>query len=145
MNYEERDTLGIYVRGKVLDGAVPDRGPGPHLMGADTLLGNDVVNAQHEDLGDIKEIMLDMRTGRVAYAVLAFGGFLGMGEKLFAVPWAALKLDTVNKRFVLDASKDRLKDAPGFNKHEWPDMADTSWEKGIHDYYGTKPFIERPY
>ena len=144
MNYEERDSLGIYVRGNVLAGKVPDRGPGPHLMGADTLLGNDVVNAQDEDLGDIKEIMLDMRTGRVAYAVLAFGGFLGMGEKLFAVPWAALKLDTANKRFVLDASKDRLKDAPGFDKHEWPDMADTTWEKGIHDYYGTKPYFDRP-
>lgn len=142
MNYEERDSLGIYVRGNVLEGKVPDpsRGPGPHLMGADTLLGNDVFNAQDEDLGDIKEIMLDMRTGRVAYAVLSFGGFLGMGEKLFAVPWAALKLDTVNKRFVLDASKERLKDAPGFDKDDWPDMADTTWEKGIHDYYGTDPY-----
>jgi len=142
MNYEERDSLGIYVRGNVLEGRVPehDRGPGPHLMGADTLLGNDVFNAQDEDLGDIKEIMLDMRTGRVAYAVLSFGGFLGMGEKLFAVPWAALKLDTVNKRFVLDASKERLKDAPGFDKSDWPDMADATWEKGIHDYYGTAPY-----
>ncbi|QHE85188.1 PRC-barrel domain-containing protein [Hydrogenophaga sp. BPS33] len=141
MNYEERDTLGIYVRGKVLEGKV-HQGPGPHLMGANTLVGNDVANTQDENLGDIKEIMLDMRSGRVAYAVLSFGGFLGMGEKLFAVPWAALKLDTVNKRFVLDASKDRLKDAPGFDKDNWPDMADTTWEKGIHDYYGTKPYID---
>lgn len=140
MNYEERDTLGIYVRGKVLEGKV-HRGPGPHLMGANTLLGNDVANAQDDNLGDIKEFMLDMGSGRVAYAVLSFGGFLGMGEKLFAVPWAALKLDTVNKRFVLDVSKDRLKDAPGFDKDNWPDMADTTWEKGIHDYYGTKPYV----
>lgn len=142
MNYEERDSLGIYVQGKVLEGKVPEQGPGPHLMGADTLLGNDVYNTQEESLGDIKEIMLDMRSGRVAYAVLSFGGFLGMGEKLFAVPWSALKLDTVNKRFVLDASKDRLKDAPGFNKDSWPDMADTTWEKGIHDYYGTQPYVD---
>lgn len=144
MNYEERDTLGIYAGTKVLEGKVPesDRGPGPHLMGADTLLGNDVVNAQEEDLGDIKEIMLDMRTGRVAYAVLSFGGFLSMGEKLFAVPWAALTLDTVNKRFVLNASKDHLEGAPGFDKDDWPDMADTSWEKGIHDYYGTDPYVD---
>ena len=144
MNYEERDSFGIYAATTVLDDTVPNRnrGPGPHLMGADTLLGNDVYNAQDEDLGDIKEIMLDMRTGRVSYAVLSFGGFLGMGEKLFAVPWAALKLDTVNKRFVLDASKDRLEGAPGFDKNDWPDMADTTWEKGIHDYYGTQPYVD---
>jgi sporulation protein YlmC with PRC-barrel domain len=144
MNYEERDSLGIYVGAKVLGGTVPDRdrGPGPQLMGADTLLGNDVYNAQDDDLGDIKEIMLDMRTGRVAYAVLSFGGFLGMGEKLFAVPWSALKLDTINKRFVLDASKERLESAPGFDKNDWPDMADTTWEKSIHDYYGTQPYVD---
>lgn len=144
MNYEERDSFGIYAATADLDDTVPNRnrGPGPHLMGADTLLGNDVYNAQDEDLGDIKEIMLDMRTGHVSYAVLSFGGFLGMGEKLFAVPWDALKLDTVNKRFVLDASKDRLESAPGFDKNDWPDMADTTWEKGIHDYYGTQPYVD---
>ena len=80
-------------------------GPGPELMGAETLIGSDVYNKKGEDLGDIKEIMLDMRTGRVAYAVLSFGGFLGMGGKLFAVPWTALVLDTENKRFALDVDK----------------------------------------
>ena len=144
MNYEERDSFGIYAAATALDDTVPNRnrGPGPHLMGADTLLDNDVVNAQDEDLGGIKEIMLDMRTGQVSYAVLSFGGFLGLGKKLFAVPWSALKLDTVNKRFVLDASKDRLEGAPGFDKNDWPDMADTTWEKGIHDYYGTQPYVD---
>ena len=95
MNYEQRDTYGMY---KVGTHGSPHanghQGPGPHLMGADTLNGNDVYNEKDEDLGDIKEIMLDMTTGRVSYAVLSFGGFLGMGEKLFAVPWNALKLDT---------------------------------------------------
>ncbi|MDY0977510.1 PRC-barrel domain-containing protein [Massilia sp. CFBP9012] len=108
-------------------------------MGADTLIGDSVVNAAEEDLGDIKEIMLDMQTGQVAYAVLAFGGFLGMGEKLFAVPWQALHLDTVNKRFVLNVEKDRLKTAPGFDKDAWPDMSDLSWATGIHSFYGTDP------
>ena len=143
MNYETRDTLGIYDTSgtTVHDGTDEqrNRGPGPHLMGADTLLGNDVVNTEEDDLGDIKEIMLDMRSGRVSYAVLSFGGFLGLGEKLFAVPWAALHLDTVNKRFVLDASKDRLESAPGFDKNDWPDKADTAWEKGVHAFYGTQP------
>lgn len=139
MNYEQRDSHGMYKSG--LNGSGPDarHGPGPHLMGADTLVGNDVFNKDAEDLGDIKDIMLDMRTGRVSYAVLSFGGFLGMGEKLFAVPWEALKLDTENKRFVLDVNKDRLENAPGFDKGHWPNMADPAWESGIHAYYGTKP------
>ena len=81
--------------------------------------------------------MLDVNTGRVSYAVLSFGGFLGMGDKLFAVPWNALTLDTVNKRFVLNVGKARLESAPGFDKDNWPDMADPVWEDGIHSYYGT--------
>ncbi len=142
MNYEERDTLGMYKTGPAgSSDALVRQGPGPELMGADTLLGNDVYNLKDEDLGDIKEFMLDMRTGRVSYAVLSFGGFLGMGEKLFAVPWSALTLDTVNKRFTLDVEKDRLETAPGFNPDSWPNMADTTWEKTIHDYYGTQPYV----
>lgn len=136
MSYLDRDTLGMY---KSYSPKV-DQGPGPALMGADTLLGNDVYNHQEEDLGDIKEIMLDMRKGQIAYAVLSFGGFLGMGDKLFAVPWNALTLDTENKRFILSVEKERLKDAPGFDKDDWPDMADRSWASGVHSYYGTKPY-----
>jgi sporulation protein YlmC with PRC-barrel domain len=117
------------------------KGPGPALMGADTLLGESVVNMLEHSLGDIKEIMLDMRSGRVAYAVLAFGGFLGMGEKLFAVPWEALKLDTTNQRFVLDVDKDRLKSAPGFNPDAWPDMSDVEWARQVHTFYGTDPGV----
>lgn len=112
-------------------------GPGPAYMSAGSLTGNDVYNQQDEDLGDVKELMLDMRTGKVTYAVLSFGGFLGMGEKLFAVPWEALTLDTVNNRFTLNVNKDRLESAPGFDSDNWPDMADTEWANGIHSYYGT--------
>jgi sporulation protein YlmC with PRC-barrel domain len=114
------------------------KGPGPALMGSDTLIGESVVNTEGLSLGDIKEIMLDMRTGQVAYAVLAFGGFFGLGEKLFAVPWQAMRLDTVNKCFVLDVDKERLKSAPGFNSHSWPDMTDVAWVKQIHSFYGTE-------
>jgi sporulation protein YlmC with PRC-barrel domain len=136
MSYEDRDTYGMYKKTSEFninhDG---HNGPGPHLMGANTLLGNDVVNKQSESLGDIKEIMLDMRTGRISYAVLSFGGFLSLGEKLFAVPWEALTLDTVNKCFVLDVNHERLANAPGFDKDMWPDMADSTWQKGITDFY----------
>ncbi|NDP48128.1 MAG: PRC-barrel domain containing protein [Sulfuriferula multivorans] len=140
MNYEDLDTYGMY-KINTRGGPGPDmrHGLGSDLMGADTLVGNDVYNHKEEDLGDIKEIILDMRTGKVGYAVLSFGGFLGMGEKLFAVPWNALTLDTKNKRFVLNVEKDHLKDAPGFDKGKWPNMADVSWAKEIHAYYGIKP------
>jgi sporulation protein YlmC with PRC-barrel domain len=136
MNFKERDTYGMYKGQK-------GEGPGPRLMGADTLLGNDVYNQNEENLGDIKEIMLDMTTGQVAYAVLSYGGFLGMGERLFAVPWDALKLDTENKRFVLNVGKERLESAPGFDKDHWPDMADQAWRAQIDSFYGTKPPMEK--
>ena len=133
MTYADRDKYGMY------KDTSRHAGPGPALMGADTLIGDSVVNAADENLGDIKEIMLDMQTGQVAYAVLSFGGFLGMGDKLFAVPWQALHLDTVNKRFVLDIDKQQLQNAPGFDKDAWPDMADTRWAQQIHSFYGTDP------
>ena len=139
MNYEDRDTYGMYKTNLIRDGS-EEQGPGPDLMGADTLIGNDVYNHNEEDLGDIKEIMLDVRSGRVSYAVLSCGGFLSMGEKLFAVPWNALTLDTVNKRFILNVEKERLENAPGFDKDNWPNMADESWATEIHSFYGTKPF-----
>jgi sporulation protein YlmC with PRC-barrel domain len=132
MSYIDRDKYGMYKDNT-------SAGPGPALMGADTLIGDSVVNGNDEDLGDIKEIMLDMQTGQVAYAVLAFGGFLGMGEKLFAVPWQAMHLDTASKRFVLNIDKERLKTAPGFNKDAWPDMSDMTWATQIHSFYGTDP------
>ena len=133
MNYQDQDTYGMYRDHK---------GPGPRLMGANTLEGNDVYNTADEDLGDIKEIMLDVPSGRIAYAVLSYGGFLGMGDKLFAVPWNALKLDTENKRFVLDVDKESLKDAPGFDKDDWPDIADATWVKKVHNYYGVTPYSD---
>jgi sporulation protein YlmC with PRC-barrel domain len=131
MSYADRDKYGMYKHS--------DHGPGPALMGADTLIGDHVVNASEETLGEIKDIMLDMQTGQVAYAVLGFGGFLGMGDKLFAVPWQALHLDTVHKRFVLNVDKDTLRHAPGFNKDSWPDMADLQWADTVHAFYGMDP------
>jgi sporulation protein YlmC with PRC-barrel domain len=111
-------------------------GPGPQIMASSTLEGNDVVNRQGEDLGTIKEIMIDVPRGRVAYAVLSSGGFLGIGDRLFAIPWTALTLDIDRKCFVLDVDAERLKNAPGFDKDHWPSMADTAWASEVHDYYG---------
>lgn len=110
------------------------------VLSTSSLSGDSVVNRPGEDLGKIEDIMLDTGSGRVAYAVLSFGGFLGMGDKLFAIPWEALELDTVNKRFILDTSKDRLENAPGFDKDNWPNMADRTWGDKIHKHYATKPY-----
>ena len=117
-------------------------GPGPRIMAADTLEGDKVVNSAGEDLGEIKDIMIDVPSGRVAYAVLSFGGLLGMGDKLFAIPWQVLQLDPPNHRFVLDVDKDRLKSAPGFDKDHWPAMADQAYGGTLHSYYGVRPYWE---
>lgn len=117
-------------------------GPGPMLMLADTLTGDKVVNLAEEHIGDIKGIMLDVPSGRIAYAVLSVGGFLGIGDSLFAVPWGALTLDTDHKRFVLDVSKEKLKEAKGFDKDHWPSMADRQWASQIHSYYDVRPYWE---
>jgi sporulation protein YlmC with PRC-barrel domain len=121
-------------------GGGPGDGPGPEVMAAATLNGDDVVNAQGENLGEITDIMLDVEGGRIAYAVLSFGGFLGMGDKLYAVPWQALELDADNKRFILNVEKDRLKQAPGFDKDHWPSMADPTFASQIYSFYGSEPY-----
>jgi sporulation protein YlmC with PRC-barrel domain len=112
----------------------------PNVLAADTLTGDKVVNHQKEDLGKIEHLMIDLTNGRIAYAVLSFGGFLGMGDKLFAIPWSALKVDTVEKQFILNLDKEVLKSAPGFDKDQWPNMADLNWANGVFKFYGTKPY-----
>ena len=112
------------------------------VLSASTLAGDTVRNTKGEDLGKIEELMIDVDRGRIAYAVLSFGGFLGMGDKLFAIPWEALTIDFDEHEFVLDVDKDLLKNAPGFDKNHWPRMADRQWAQGIYDYYGHRPYWE---
>ncbi|NNL85999.1 MAG: PRC-barrel domain-containing protein [Myxococcales bacterium] len=107
----------------------------PSILSATSIIGDKVVNHQGDALGKIEEVMLDVDDNRIAYAVLSFGGFLGIGDKYFAVPWEALRLDANNKRFVLNESKERLENAPGFDKDDWPDMADRTFGASIYDYY----------
>jgi sporulation protein YlmC with PRC-barrel domain len=111
-------------------------GPGPDIMSAESLIGDRVVNREGEDLGKIEEIMLETENGRIAYAVLSFGGLMGMGDKLFAIPWNLLQLDAQQRRFILNVSKERLKTAPGFDKNNWPRMADQEWSREIAGFYG---------
>ncbi len=116
-------------------------GPGPKVMAADTLEGDDIVNTANEKLGKLEHIMIHVPTGRVAYAVLSFGGFLGMGDKLFAIPWRALRIDPPDHRFIVDVDKETLvKNAPGFDKDQWPSMADEQWARDVHAYYHARPY-----
>jgi sporulation protein YlmC with PRC-barrel domain len=104
-------------------------------LSASSLTGNKVRNAQGEDLGKIEDFMLDTSTGEVSYAVLSFGGIMGIGDKLFAVPLQAMRTDTENHAFVLDESKERLESAPGFDKDNWPETGDDEWQQEVRSYY----------
>ena len=112
-------------------------------MAADTLQHNDVVSSDGKNLGKIKHIMLDVLNGRIAYAVLSNGGFLGIGDKLLAIPWGALTLNIDEKSFLLSATGAEVKASPGFDKEQWPVMGDLQWAVGVHDYYRTARYWER--
>jgi len=112
------------------------------VLTASTLTGDRVRNGAGEDLGKVEQIMIEISSGRVAYVVLSFGGFLGIGDKLFAVPWSALRLDEGEHEFILDVDRQTLDNAPGFNKDAWPDMADASFATAVHQHYGKAPYWE---
>lgn len=110
------------------------------VLSADSLEGSKVKNPKGEHLGEIKSLMLDLGHGRIAYAVLSFGGFMGLGDKLFALPWTSLKLDTNDESFILDVPKERLAEAQGFDKDKWPDFADSTFRTKTYSHYGQKPY-----
>ena len=111
------------------------------VVSASKIIGEPVINRQNENLGKIRELVLDAQTGRLAYAVLSFGGFMGMGNKLFAVPWGSLQFAANENKLVLNVDKERLRTAPGFDENDkWPDFADRTWGAGIHEHYGATPF-----
>ena len=116
----------------------------PKVLSASSLAKDKVKNLNGETLGDIEDLMIDLDTGRIAYSVLSFGGVLGMGNKLFAIPWQAMSVDTEKKEFLLDVKKETLQKAPGFNKNDWPDMSDPVWGASIHTHYGVTPYWQKP-
>jgi len=124
-----------------------------HLKGAarckaSQLIGCAITNSKNESLGEIQDIVLDSGNRRIAYAVVAFGGFLGMGEKYFAMPWRLIEVGqrgTDDKpRATLGLDKETLKDAPGFDKSKWPDMANAGWATQVDDYYRARSEKPRP-
>lgn len=106
------------------------------VLSAGSLVGDKVLNVNGDDLGKIEELMFDVDTGRIEYAVLSFGGFLGLGDKYFAIPWSAMEVNLEEKCMVLNIPKERLKNAKGFDKDNWPNMADHTWAAELRNQYG---------
>ena len=117
-------------------------GPGQFPVPAGDLAGAKVLSRSDETLGSISEIILDLARGRIAYALLACGGFMGVGERLFAIPWKALKRDMHRNCFVLEADHATFAGAPSFDKDRWPGELDEQWHQRLHDHYRVLPYWE---
>lgn len=105
------------------------------IVKSGSIIGKNVKNPENENLGEIAEVVLDMQSGHVSYLVLDFGGFLGFGNKYFAVPWNLFVYNNKDDFFILNADKQRLKDAPGFNKDNWPNFAAPEVRTMITGFY----------
>jgi uncharacterized protein YrrD len=118
----------------------------PLFLTAKKINGDKVINMAGEHLGKIEDLMIDLENGRVAYAVLSFGGFLGLGNKFFAVPWEALSVRPHEHSFVLNVSKEILEKAEGFDKDDWPvtceqlAISTREWLADIYTCYGCKSY-----
>ena len=113
------------------------------LKGSD-LIGMKVEGMDGKKLGTIKDLVIDPINGDVDYAVLDYGGFLGVNDKYFAVPWEALKISADRKKALLDVTKKDLKRAPGFDKTQWPDLASRDQAIVVYEFYGVALPEEEP-
>ena len=110
------------------------------VISASKVTGTDVYNTEGQHLGEIHDLMLDKRTGKIAYAVMSFGGFLGIGERYHPLPWATLKYDTRQGGYVVGLTIDQLKGAPTYAATDTPAWGDRGYEARIHDYYQAVPY-----
>ena len=104
---------------------------------ATSIIGDKVESAQGDDLGTIDNLMINIRTGRVEYAVVEYGSFLGIGGKLFAIPFNELRVVPARRVFMVTRDKDYLRMSPGFDKDHWPDTNDHSYYGDVDSYWGT--------
>ena len=111
------------------------------LIASDKVEDTAVYNRQGERLGSVYNFMVDKRSGQVEYAVLSFGGFLGIGDSYYPLPWKSLKYDTSQGGYAVDLDKDRLQGAPRYERSELPDWDDPGYGRRIDDYYGPFPGI----
>lgn len=110
-------------------------------LSAATLIGDKIKNREGETLGTLKEIMLDIQSGRIAYGVLESSSFLQMNNKLLAIPFRAFTINESDHTLVLDVNKETIKNAEGFDKNNWPDFASQEWAQRTHSYYGYEPYF----
>lgn len=108
-------------------------------MRGSELIGKRVMNAAGEDLGKVGDIVVDVTAGKLLYAVLSFGGVLGIGDKRTAIPMSRLGYDSVRDVFLLNVEKEMLEQAPSFDESSWPNLADQEWGRKVHSHYGTTP------
>ena len=141
-------TWGLLLAIEAFAQETPTSAPGASLSPQDavllrsrTLFDYRVKSPQGEDLGKIEEVIIDMEVGRVAYAVLSFGGFLGLGNKWVPVPWDAVALRPDEKALILNIDKDKLQKAPNFDGTTLPELANRQWGAVIHTYYGYPPLL----
>jgi|ERR1041385_9134983 hypothetical protein len=121
--------------------ANPDAGKKKHaLIASDRVEGTLVRRLSGEKIGTIQRVMIDKISGKVAYAVLSFGGFLGIGEKHLPIPWERLKYDTTSEAYHISISDAELARAPSYAADKEFDWGDRSEERRLHDYYGTRPY-----
>lgn len=106
-----------------------------NLISSDKVEGTAVYSTDGEKLGSIDHVMLGKRSGRVEYSVMSFGGFMGIGEDHFPVPWDALDYDTERGGYVVNIDKSRLKDAPSYSRNEQPEF-DRNYGERVYSYYG---------
>jgi sporulation protein YlmC with PRC-barrel domain len=111
---------------------------------ATSIIGDSVENRKGEQLGKIDNLMIDLSTGRVDYAVIEHGGLLGVGSKLFAIPFEQLQVDEVKEIFILDRDKDYVKESPGFDSSHWPATNDHSYFDSVNSYYNRPPVTTFP-
>ena len=110
------------------------------VISASKVTGTNVYNTDGVLLGEIHDVMLDKRTGKIAYAIMSFGGFLGIGEQYHPLPWVTLKYDTRQGGYVVGLTQEQLQGAPTFAVTESPAWGDRAYETRIHDYYKTTPY-----
>lgn len=128
-------TLGVCVLTVVGTLALPAHAKDKSgVLKASDLLKMKVQGTEGKSLGSIRDLVIDPEDGDIDYAVLDFGGFAGFGDKYFAVPWEALQLDQSKKKIVLDVSRNDLKQAPGFDKKNWPNLSEQ--KVIIYEFYG---------
>jgi sporulation protein YlmC with PRC-barrel domain len=113
----------------------PDANQPVQRLTASSIIGDNVENAEGEDLGKIDNLMVNISTGHIEYVVLEYGSFLGLGGKLFAIPFSELKINPEKHGFILNKSEDYLKNSPGFDKNHWPDTNDHSYYEDVNSYW----------